>query len=68
MHLDPPKSLDKKMYRTHPKCGLFSKIKNTVEDGLRIYGTAKGLYDMGSAVAGAARTAYSVAGPALSML
>jgi len=34
-----------------------------VEEGLKMYGTLKGVYDVGKAVYGAARTAAVVAAP-----
>ena len=47
-----------------PEQHWLSKVKNTIDSGLKVYGTARGLYEAGSAIAGAAR----VVGPYLSML
>ena len=38
-----------------PEQHWLSKVKNTVEGGLKIYGTARGLYEAGSAIAAGAR-------------
>ena len=38
------------------------------EGALKIYGSARGLYEAGSAIASGVRSAYQIAGPALAML
>ena len=49
------------MYYKHPHENWLQKGVRYVDQGLKVYGTAKGLYDVGKAL-------YSVAGPALAML
>ena len=46
----------------------FNKGIKAVEGGLKIYGTAQGLYQAGSAIASAARTGYQIASPMLALL
>ena len=60
------------MLEKHPKQGFLSKALHFTDQGLKAYGTARGLYSMASGaesgVAQGLRTAYQVAGPALAML
>ena len=56
------------MYHKVPHESWLNKGIKAVEGGLRIFGTAKGLYDAGSALAAGIRGVYQVAGPALAML
>ena len=56
------------MLHKHPQENWLQKGVRVADQGLRIYGTMQGLYQAGSAIAGAARSAYAVAGPALAML
>ena len=39
-----------------------------VEGGLKIYGTARGVYEAGSAIASGIRTGYQVAAPMMALL
>lgn len=56
------------MYKQHPRESFLSKSLKVADQGLKIWGTAQGLYHAGSAIAGGVRTAMQVAGPALAML
>ena len=56
------------MLEKHPKQGFLSKALHFTDEGLKAYGTARGLYSMASGLAQGARTAYQVAAPALAML
>ena len=56
------------MYHKIPHENWLSKGIRHAEGALKVYGTARGLWEMGSAVAGGLRSAYQVAGPALAML
>ena len=56
------------MYHKVPKESLLDKGVKVVEGGLNIYGTARGLYEAGSAIATGLRSAYQVAGPVLAMI
>lgn len=56
------------MYHKLPKESWFDKGIKTVEGGLKIYGTARGLYEAGSALATGLRGAAAVAGPMLALL
>ncbi len=56
------------MYHKLPKESWFNKGVKAVEGGLKIYGTARGLYEAGSAIATGLRGAYQVAGPMLAMI
>ena len=59
------------MYYKHPHENFFQKSLRTVEGGLKIYGTARGVYEAGTAIASGLRTAYQVAqaaGPALALM
>ena len=38
-----------------PEQHWLSKVKNNVDNGLKIYGTMRGLYEAGSAIAAGAR-------------
>ena len=55
------------MYHKLPPENWLSKSRHFVEEGLRVYGTARGLYEAGSALAGGLRTAYQVAAPVLAL-
>ena len=56
------------MYYKHPHENWFQKGIRAVEGGLKVYGTARGVYEAGSAIASGVRSAYQIAGPALAML
>ena len=56
------------MYHKVPQESWLNKGIKAVEGGLRIFGTAKGLYEAESALATGMRGVYQVAGPALAML
>ena len=56
------------MYHKVPKETWFDKGIKAVEGGLKIYGTAHGLYEAGSALATGLRSAYHLAGPVLAMI
>ena len=57
------------MYKNVPhEKSWFQKGIRAAEQGLQLYGTAKGLYEAGSAIAGGVRSAYQVAAPLLAML
>ena len=56
------------MYYKHPHENWLQKGIRATEGALRIYGTAKGVYEAGSAIASGMRRAYQIAGPALAML
>ena len=57
------------MYHKVPhETSWFQKGIRAAEQGLQIYGAAKGLYEAGSALAGGVRTAYSVAAPLLALV
>ena len=55
------------MYHKVPQESWFQKGIRAAEGGLKIYGTAHGLYEAGSALAAGLRSAYQVAGPVLAM-
>ena len=56
------------MYHKVPRENWFQKGIKTVEGGLKIYGTTRGVYEAGSTIAGGLRSAYQVAGPMLAMI
>ena len=56
------------MYHKHPPENWMQKGVRAVEGGLKIYGTAQGLYQAGTAVASGLRSVYQVAGPMLALL
>ena len=56
------------MYRKLPKENWFQKGIRAAEGGLKIYGTARGLYEAGSALATGLRSAQQVVGPMLALL
>jgi hypothetical protein len=56
------------MYHKVPQENWFQKGIRAAEGGLKIYGTARGLYEAGSALASGMRSAYQVAGPMLAMI
>ena len=56
------------MYYKIPHENWLQKGIRATEGALRIYGTAQGVYQAGSAIAAGARSAYAIAGPALAML
>ena len=56
------------MYNKHPHENWFNKGVKAVEGGLKIYGTARGVYEAGSAIASAARSGYQIASPMLALL
>ena len=53
------------MLTKHPRQGFLSKALHMTDQGLKIYGTPRGLYSMASGVAQGVRTAYQVAAPML---
>ena len=56
------------MYYKHPHENWFQKGIRAVEGGLKIYGTARGLYEAGSAIASGVRAGYQVAAPMIALL
>ena len=46
----------------------FQKGVRVVEGGLKIYGTARGVYEAGSAIASGIRSGYQIAAPILAMI
>ena len=56
------------MYHKIPRENWLQKGIRATEGALKIYGTAKGVYEAGSAIASGMRSAYQIAGPALAML
>ena len=56
------------MYYKHPHENWLQKGLRYADQGLKVYGTMKGLYDAGRAVMGAGQAVYGVAAPALAML
>ena len=56
------------MYHKVPKETWFDKGIKTIEQGLKIYGTAKGVYDAGSSIVSGLRGMYQVASPMLAMI
>ncbi len=56
------------MYYKHPHENFFQKAIRTAEGGLKIYGTARGLYEAGSAIASGIGTGYQVAAPMMALL
>ncbi len=56
------------MYHKIPHEHWLQKGMRVAEDGLKIYGTAKGLYEASSAIATGIRSAYQVASPMLALL
>ncbi len=56
------------MYHKIPPESWFQKGVRVAEQGLKLYGTARGLYEAGSAAMTGVRSAYQLAGPALAML
>ena len=44
---------------------MFQRGLKFADNSLKVFGTARGLYEMGTTIAGAARSAYQVAGPAM---
>ena len=59
--LPPENACIYKMYYKHPHENWLQKGLRYADQGLKVFGTAKGLYDAGRAV-------YGVAAPALAML
>ena len=45
------------MYYKHPHENWFQKGLRYADQGLRVYGTAKGIYEVGSAIASGVRMA-----------
>jgi len=56
------------MYQKHPHESWIQKGIKAVEGGLKIFGTARGVYEAGSAIALGLRGAYQVASPMLALL
>ena len=56
------------MYHKVPPESWFQKGVRAAEQGLKIYGTARGLYEAGSTLAAGVRGAYQVAAPVLAMI
>ena len=57
-----------KMYHRVQHESWFQKGLRVADQGVRIIGTAKGVWDAGAAVAAGLRGAYQVAGPVLAMI
>ena len=55
------------MYYKHPRENWLQKGMRIADQSLKVFGTAKGLYDAGRAVYGAGRAVAGLA-PALAML
>ena len=51
-----------------PHESWLTKGARVAEQGLKIYGTARGIYEAGSAIASGVRSAYQIASPMLAML
>jgi hypothetical protein len=56
------------MYYKHPHENWFQKGVRAVEGGLKVYGTARGVYEAGSAIATGIRSGYQIAAPMLAMI
>ena len=56
------------MLTKHPRQGFLSKVLNATDQGIKMYGTARGAYAMAAGIANSVRSAYQIAGPALAML
>ena len=56
------------MYYKHPHDNWFHKGVRAVEGGLQMYGTARGVYEAGSAIATGIRSGYQIAAPMLAMI
>ncbi len=60
------------MYKRVPHEGWFQKgvraVEGAVEGGLKIYGTARGAYEAGSAIASGIQSGYQIAAPMLAMI
>ena len=56
------------MYYKHPHENWLQKGVRATEGALKIYGTARGVYEAGSALVSGLGAAYRVAAPALAML
>ena len=51
------------MLTKHPRQGFLSKALHFTDQGLKMYGTARGLYSMATGIASGVRSAYQVAAP-----
>ena len=56
------------MYYKLPRESWMQKGIKAVEGGLKNYGTARGVYEAGSAIATGLRGAYQMASPMLALL
>ena len=56
------------MYYKHPHEAWWQKGVRAADGALKIYGTARGVYEAGSAIASGLRTGFQIAAPVLSML
>ena len=56
------------MYKKIPQENWLQKGVRIADEGLKIYGTARGLYEVGSALATGIRGAYQVASPMLATM
>ncbi len=56
------------MYHKVPQESWFKKGLRAADQGLKMYGTARGIWEAGSAIAGGLRSAYQVASPVLAMI
>ena len=56
------------MYHKVPHENWFQKGIKVADSGLKIYGTARGLYEVGSAIGTGLRAAYQIAGPMLALI
>ena len=56
------------MYHKLPQESWFQKGLRAADQGLKMYGTARGIWEAGSAIATGLRSAYQVASPVLAMI
>ena len=55
---------ERRMYHKHPQENWLQKGVRYADGALKVYGSMRGLMEMGSAIGGAVRSAYQVAAPA----
>jgi hypothetical protein len=51
------------MLTKHPRQGFLSKALHMTDQGLKAYGTVRGVYSMATGIAQGLRSAYQVAAP-----
>ena len=56
------------MYYKHQHENWFQKGIRATEGALNVYGTARGIYEAGSAIASGVRAGYQVAAPMMALL